>query len=82
MIAALEGAIAFQAKRMPESSLEQVGEWLVKAFRDHQTNGGKYGPQKFFEQGMYAPASQRHETPTNVLLDNPATRALAQMEGD
>jgi hypothetical protein len=82
MIISLEAAIEFQAKRMPESSLEQVGEWLVKAFFDHQTKGGKYGPQKFFEQAIYCPASQRPEAAANILIDNPATRALAQMEGD
>jgi len=82
MIEALEHAIEFQAKQMPESFLEQVGDWLVKAFFDHKRNGGRYSPQKFFEQAIYCPDGQRPQAAANILTDNPATRALAQMEGD
>jgi hypothetical protein len=82
MIWALQAAIEFQAKRMPESELEQVGEWLLKAYSDHKSIKGTFavGPQKFFEQGLYCPAADRREAKSNVLTDNPATRALAQME--
>jgi hypothetical protein len=41
------------------------------------------GPQKFFEQALYREYSTEPRNPsTDVLVDNPATRALAQMEGD
>ena len=82
MLWALQEAIDFQAKRMPESDLEQVGEALVKAYFDHKAAHGTYagGPQKFFEQGMYCAGAERAEAKSNVLKDNPATRALAQME--
>jgi hypothetical protein len=82
MIWALQAAIEFQSKRMPEAVLEQVGEWLVKAYCDHQIAKGQYAvkPQKFFEQGLYRPTADRRETTSNILTDNPATRALAQME--
>src|SRR5205807_8431667 len=55
MVWALKDAIEYQAKRMPESSLEQVGEWLVKAYRDHEAANDKFavGPQRFFSEGRY-----------------------------
>jgi hypothetical protein len=85
---AMKEAVEFQAKQMPESSLEQVGEWLVKTYREHQSAKGKYavGPQKFFEEGRYQ--SSKHTSDANeyfrgkIFVDNPATRALAQMEAD
>jgi hypothetical protein len=82
MLWALQGAIDFQAKRMPESDLEQVGEWLLKEYSRHQSAKGTFAvaPQRFFEQALYAPASDRDGARSNVLKDNPATRALAQME--
>jgi hypothetical protein len=82
MIWAFQSAIEFQAQRMPEAELEQVGEWLTKAYRDHQAAKGTFavGPRKFFEQGLYATAPDRQEAKANVLVDNPATRALAQLE--
>jgi hypothetical protein len=82
MIWAIQEAIDFQAKRTPEVELEQVGEALVAAYARHKSEKGKFavGPQKFFEQGLYCPASDRREAKNSVLTDNPATRALAQME--
>jgi uncharacterized protein YdaU (DUF1376 family) len=82
MIWALQAAIDFQAKRMPEVELEQVGEALVTAFARYKSEKGNFAvcPQKFFEQGLYCPTSDRREAKNSVLTDNPATRALAQME--
>jgi hypothetical protein len=82
MLWALQDAIEFQAKRMPESALEQVGEALVKAYFAHKSAKGTFavGPQKFFEQGLYCSGADRAEAKSNVMKDNPATRALAQME--
>ena len=84
MIWALQAGIEFQAKRMPKSELRQVGEMLVKAYRDYESAKGAFAvvPQKFFEQGLYCSATRSGESKANVLTDNPATRALAQMEGD
>ena len=84
MIWALQAAIEFQSKVMPEAEPKQVGEWLVKAYSNHRTAEGKFAvkPQKFFEQGLYSTAVQVHEAALNPLMDNPATRALAQMEAD
>ena len=55
MIWALKDAIEYQSKGMPESSLEQAGEWLVKAYREHEAAKGKFavGPQRFFSEGRY-----------------------------
>jgi hypothetical protein len=84
MIWTLKDAIEFQAKQMPEDTLEQVGEWLVQAFRVHRSSKGKFavGPQKFFREGLYQSTELSPIQNTDVLTDNPATRALAQMEGD
>jgi len=85
MIWAFRDAVEFQAKRMPEASLEQVGSWLVRAYLNRRAAKGDFagGPQKFFEQALYREyATEPRSLATNVLLDNPATRALAQMEGD
>ena len=84
LIWSLKDAIDFQAKQTPESSLEEVAEWLVQSYRAHRASKGKFaaGAQKYFSEGLY----QSSEPPTgatkNILTDNPATRALAQMEGD
>ena len=84
MIWALQAAIEFQSKLSPESDLPQIGEQLVTAYRDHKSAKGRFafGPQKYFEQGMYCPSPNRPESKTDLLIDNPATRALAQLEGD
>ena len=84
MIWALRAAIDFQSARMPEATLEQVGESLVKAYFDHKTVEGKFAvkPQKFFEQGLYQSSESSTGVRANILVDNPATRALVQMEGD
>jgi hypothetical protein len=85
MIWAFRDSIEFKAKQMPEASLEQVGDWLVQAYVNRRAAKGDFvgGPQKFFEQALYREYSTEPRNPaTSVLLDNPATRALAQMEGD
>jgi hypothetical protein len=85
MIWAFSDAVEFQAKQMPEASLERVGEWLVGAYVNRCAAKGDFagGPQKFFEQALYRDYSVGASSPKkNVLMDNPATRALAQMEGD
>lgn len=85
IIWAFRDAIEFRAKQMQAASLEQVGDWLVRAYANRRAAKGDFagGPQKFFEQALYREYSMEPRGPaTNVLLDNPATRALAQMEGD
>jgi hypothetical protein len=83
MIEALKAAIDFKSHEMPESSLEQVGEWLVKAFFDHESEHGKFagGPLAFFQQAKY-PHAKRRPTGTAIPVNDPAAYALAQMEGD
>ena len=85
LIWTLKDAIDFQAKQMPESNLEEVAEWLVQSYRAHRASKGKFavGAQKYFSEGLYQ-SSEPSTTgaTTNILTDNPATRALAQMEGD
>jgi hypothetical protein len=85
LIWAFREAIEFKAKQMPEASLEEVGTWLVRAYVNRRAAKGDFAgaPQKFFEQALYREYSTDACNPvTNVLLDNPATRALAQMEAD
>ena len=84
LIWALKDAIDFQAKQMPELSLEGVGEWLVQSYRAYRTAKGKFavGAQKYFGEGLYQSLEPSTGQNTNILTDNPATRALAQMEGD
>jgi hypothetical protein len=72
-------AIDFQAKSMPEAELKDVGEWLVKAYREAQSKGGKLLPQVFFREGMYQQAGLGKPL-QDVFANNPETRALAQME--
>jgi uncharacterized protein YdaU (DUF1376 family) len=82
MIWALQAALEFQSKRMPECELEEVGDWLLKAYSDHKSAKGTFtvAPQKFFEQGLYRPAADRREAKINVATNNPATRMQAQLE--
>jgi hypothetical protein len=85
LIWSLNEAIDFQAKQMPESSLEEVGEWLVQSYRAYRTSKSKFavGAQKYFSEGLYQSSEPSTSGATiNILTDNPATRALAQMEGD
>jgi hypothetical protein len=81
MIWALQSAIEFQSARLPEAKLKDLGETLVRAYRDYKAAQGRFavGPQKFFEQGMYA-LVERGSPISDPVADNPATRALAQME--
>jgi len=80
---ALRVSIEFKSPEMPESSLEQVGEWLVKAFFDHEADHGKFagGPLAFFQQAKY-PHSKRRAVGVTLPVNDPAAYALAQMEGD
>lgn len=84
MIWTLKDAIEFQSKQMPKDTLEQVGEWLVQAYRDHRASKGKFavGPQKFFGEGLYQSSKPSSIQNTDLFTNNPATRSLAQMEGD
>jgi hypothetical protein len=84
MIWALQAAIEFQSNKEPELEPEQLGEWLVKAYAEHRATKGSYavGPQKFFEQGLYASACIGRQARESVVRDNPATRALVQLERD
>jgi len=81
---AVKDAIDFQSKQRPEDTLEQVGEWLVQTYRDQRSLQGKFavGPQKFFGEGLYQSFESPSSEKTDVLTDNPATRALAQMGGE
>jgi hypothetical protein len=85
MIEALKGAVEFKSQEMPESTLEQVGEWLVRAFSDHKAAKGDFAgnPLTFFQQAKY-PHSGRKPVGTAALLpvNNPAAYAQAAMEGD
>jgi len=76
IIWALEAAIGYQAKRMPEATLEQVGEWLVRAYQEHQNTKGQFavGIKKFLTEARY-PSTVR-----TTRTSNPASRALADME--
>jgi hypothetical protein len=84
LIWAMKDAIDFQAKQMPELSLEQVAEWLVQSCRAYRTAKGKFavGPQKYFCEGLYQPSEPSTDQKTNIFTDNPATRAAAQMESE
>jgi len=81
MIDALKASIEFKSTEMPECSLEQVGEWLATSYVTHKAEKGERAsdPLKYFQQAMY-PHSARRQVggPAN----NPATYALAQMDGD
>jgi hypothetical protein len=54
LIWTLKDAIDFQAKKMPESSLAEVAEWLVQCYRAHRASKGKFavGAQKYFSEGL------------------------------
>jgi hypothetical protein len=85
MIWALTDAIAFQGKKMPGATLQQVGEWLVQAYVNYCATKGDFAvaPQKFYEQALYREYSVSGSTGnTSVFIDNPATRAVAQLEAD
>jgi hypothetical protein len=83
MVEALKTAVDFKSSEMPASNLEQVGEWLVKAFFDHESEHGKFagGPLAFFQQAKYPHTKRKPSGPT-VPVNDPAAYALAQMEGD
>jgi hypothetical protein len=83
LVDALKTAVEFKSREMPESSIEQVGEWLVKAFFDHEAEHGKFagGPLSFFQQAKY-PHSKRRPVGSTAPANDPAAYAMAQMEGD
>jgi hypothetical protein len=86
MIEALKTAIEFKVSELPECSLEQVGEWLVKAFFDHESEHGKFagGPLAFLQQAKY-PHNKRRPTGSALPAatpNDPAAYARAAMEGD
>lgn len=83
LIWAFKAAIEFQSTRMAGKRLDEVAEWLVNAYREHRRDKGHFavGPQKFFSEGRYqslATATSR----TDIFEDNPATRALKQLEAE
>lgn len=85
MIWAFRDAIEFKSKQIPKATLEDIGNGLVRSYLNHRATKGNFasGPQKFFEQALYREYStEPRDSDTNVLLDNPATRILAQMEVD
>jgi len=83
MVEALKCALEFKSQEMPGSSLGQVGEWLVRAFFDHEAAHGKFagGPLAFFQQAKY-PHSKGRPVGSARPVNDPAAYALAQMEGD
>lgn len=83
MIWALKDAIDFQSAQMPEASLEQVGEWLVKVYFDRRASKGDFAgaPQKFFQQALYRPGpNRRGNGKVTVPGDDLLTRTMAQLE--
>jgi uncharacterized protein YdaU (DUF1376 family) len=84
MLCALRDAIRFQAKQMPQSNLEEVSDWLIQSYRSHRAARGNFavGAQKYFSEGLYQSSERSTVMTKSILTDNPATRALAQMEGD
>ena len=85
VISALETAISFKAEEMPESSLEGVGEWLVKAYFDDKSQNGRFtgGPKAYFQEAKY-PHARRNPVNGSPAppAKNPAAYAQAEMEGD
>jgi uncharacterized protein YdaU (DUF1376 family) len=83
IVEALKVSVEFKSHEMPESTLEQVGEWLIKAFFDHEAEHGKFagGPLAFFQQAKY-PHAKRRPVGSTQPVNDPAAYALAQMEGD
>jgi hypothetical protein len=83
IVEALKVSVEFKSREMPEASLEQVGEWLVKAFFDHEAAHGKFagGSLAYFQQAKY-PHSKRTPGTAPLPANDPAAYALAQMEGD
>lgn len=82
IVEALRVSVEFKSQEMPESGLEQVGEWLVKAFFDHEAAHGKFagGPLAFFQQAKYSHSKRKSAGASPI--NDPAAYALAQMEGD
>ena len=70
---------------MPEASLEEVGEWLVKSYFNRRQAKGDFagGPQKFFEQALYRTStSHPGNSGAPILGDDLVSRTLAQLEAD
>lgn len=84
MVEALKMAIEFKAPEMPECSLEQVGEWLVKTFWDHRAAKGDFAgsPLAFFQQAKYSHGRRNPVGMTSSRANDPVAYALTQMEDD
>lgn len=84
MVEALMTAIQFKSTEMPKYSLEQVGEWLVKAFWDHKAAKGDFAgnPLTFFQQAKYPHSERKLSGVTSLPANDPAAYARAAMEGD
>jgi len=84
LIEALRSAVEFKSQEMPESTLEQVGEWLVRAFADHKTARGDFAgnPLTFFQQAKYPHSGRKSASTATPPVNNPAAYAQAAMEGD
>jgi hypothetical protein len=84
MIEAFKTALEFKSQEMPESTLGQVGVWLVKAFSDHQAAKGDFAgnPLTFFQQAKYPHSSRKPAGTATLTVNDPAAYALAAMEGD
>ncbi len=82
LILALKDAIEFQSKQKPESSLEEIAQQLVNGYREHRATRGKFavGVEKYFSEGLYQSVTNHQASAVNVLADNLATRAQAQLE--
>jgi hypothetical protein len=84
MIEALKTAIEFKSPEMPGCSLEQIGEWLAKAFLEHTAAKGDFAssPLAFFQQAKYPHSTRKPAGTATLAVNDPAAYALAQMEGD
>jgi hypothetical protein len=84
MVEALKGSLEFKTMEMPECSLEQVGEWLVKAYWADKAAKGDFAgnPLTYFQQAKYQHSSRKPAGVTSSPANDPAAYALAQMEGD
>jgi hypothetical protein len=84
MIEAVKASVEFKSQEMPECSLEEVGEWLVKAFLAQKAEKGDRAadPLRFFQQAKYPHSARNSVGASTVPANDPAAYALAQMEGD
>ena len=77
---AFASAVEFQARRMPEMTMEQVGEQLLGAWLSYKKRfGNRAGDALKFFQLTYADEMKPAKPSTDVFANNPATRALAAL---